>query len=121
MPRDNILMSASRALEGFAATLAFEDLRDERKHARTVTALHALSERCLAHGGRIHLTKNVHASAEVLAAMYGTQLLDFLSIKRQLDPSFVLQNAFFERVFAAPAAVVAADISPSGRKCAKST
>jgi decaprenylphospho-beta-D-ribofuranose 2-oxidase len=107
MPADLTLMSASHDSEGFACTLSFEDVRDEKKRDRVVAALYRLSERCHAHGGRVHLTKNVYALPETMAKMYGPQLERFLALKAELDPDGILRNAFFERVFAEPAALLA--------------
>ncbi len=102
MPEDRILMSASYALQGFACTFSFEDVRSDDKVAQVVAALESLSDLCLAHGGRVHFTKNVHVRPETLHAMYGPRLEAFMALKRRLDPDGVLQNGFFERVFAEP-------------------
>ena len=44
------------------------------------------------------------ADGDPLAKMYADQLPRFLALKGKLDPDGVLRNAFFERVFEAPAA-----------------
>jgi FAD/FMN-containing dehydrogenase len=106
MHEDRTTMSASHGREGFACTLSFEDIRDETRRARVIDALYELSERCHAHGGRVHLTKNVFARPDTLARMYGEQLTRFLEVKRALDPDGILQNRFFERVFSASAALL---------------
>jgi FAD/FMN-containing dehydrogenase len=112
MPADRTLMSASHGREGFACTLSFEDIRDLERRARVIHALYVLSERCYAHGGRVHFTKHVYAEPPTLAKMYGPQLAAFLALKERLDPTGLLRNAFFERVFAAPAALAATSVSP---------
>jgi FAD/FMN-containing dehydrogenase len=102
MPEDRITMSASYELQGFACTLSFEDVRSQDKVAAVVAELEVLSDLCLAHGGRVHLTKNVHVRPETLYAMFGPQLETFMALERRLDPHGVLRNGFFERVFEHP-------------------
>lgn len=99
IPADDILMSASRGLDGFAVSVAFEDL-----NRRTILELHrqlqAASAACAELGGRVHLVKNVYATPEQLYAMYTDAMERFLRLKAQLDPEGILHNSFFERIFA---------------------
>jgi decaprenylphospho-beta-D-ribofuranose 2-oxidase len=98
IPADEILMSASRGINGFAVSVAFEDL-----NRRTILELHrqlqAASTACAKLGGRVHLVKNVYATPEQLHAMYADAIERFLHLKEQLDPEGILHNSFFERVF----------------------
>ena len=102
MPRDRVLMSASRDLEGFACTLAFEDIREPDKRSRVVKSLRELSDIAVGHAGRVHLTKNVHVSESALRKMYGGPLRKLQDHKRACDPEHRLTNRFLERVFEAP-------------------
>jgi hypothetical protein len=106
MPKDDILMSASRGIEGFACTLAFEDIRYASRRDRTVQAMMKLSERCLDFGGRVHFTKNVYTAPDILGKMYEHQLPAFLELKAELDPDGLLRNGFYDRCFAQPAAAL---------------
>ena len=98
IPADDMLMSASRALDGFAVSVAFEDL-----DTRTILELHrqlqAASALCAEQGGRVHLVKNVYATPEQLYGMYTDDMERFLRLKEQVDPEGFLHNSFFERVF----------------------
>jgi decaprenylphospho-beta-D-ribofuranose 2-oxidase len=98
IPSDDMLMSASRALDGFAVSVAFEDL-----DTRTILELHrqlqAASAQCAKLGGRVHLVKNVYATPEHLYEMYTVDMEHFLRLKEQVDPEGLLHNSFFERVF----------------------
>jgi decaprenylphospho-beta-D-ribofuranose 2-oxidase len=62
-------------------------------------ALVQLSRACRALGGRVRLTKNVHADPEDLAAMYAQTLPRFRELKRRLDPDGLIRNEFLNRVF----------------------
>lgn len=99
MPRDRILMSASYDQPGFAITLAFQDIADAEQRDAVIAVLKELSRICGDLDGRIHLTKNVYADDAVLFAMYGERMEAFLRLKQSLDPSGVLRNRFFDRIF----------------------
>src|SRR5262245_54301962 len=97
-PSDRALLSATHQLDGFVVSFAFSPITRGR-HARTRDALVQLSKVCRSLGGRVQLTKNVHADAEDLAAMYEATLPRFRELKRRLDPDGLIRNAFLERVF----------------------
>ena len=48
-------------------------------------------------GGRVHLVKNVFASKQTLAKMYGEGAERFFALKSELDPAGILRNDFLER------------------------
>lgn len=98
LPADDILLSPSHDLAGYAVSLAFEDLSG-RKVAKLKSALRQLSGLCADLGGRVYLVKNVEATPEQIAAMYGPNLDRFLALKRRLDPEGILRNEFFDRLF----------------------
>jgi len=98
IPGDDMLMSASRALDGYAVSVAFEDL-DKRTILELHRQLQAASARCAELGGRVHLVKNVYATPEQLYGMYSGDMEHFLRLKEQVDPEGFLHNSFFERVF----------------------
>lgn len=97
---------------GYAVTVAFVT-RDRARAAGLAACLVELSRLCQAFGGHVHLVKNVHAEPEVLAAMHGARIGRMLAVKRRLDPTHVLANAFFERVIVAAAAE---DCPPPSRR-----
>ena len=101
MPRDHILMSASYQQEGFACSVAFEDVRAGTKCHAVEQLLCDLTHLCGNLGGRVHFTKHVFAAPDDLCRMYGPQIEKFLALKRHCDPQMMLRNAFFERVFLA--------------------
>jgi len=49
--------------------------------------------------GRVYLVKNVFASKETLAAMYGDHAVESFRLKRELDPGGVLRDPSLERTF----------------------
>lgn len=95
---DRALLSATHSLDGFVVSFAFSP-RTRGRGARVQDALVRLSKECRALGGRVRLTKNVHADPDDLAAMYAATLPRFRELKRQLDPDGVIRNEFLERVF----------------------
>lgn len=98
VPRSTMLLASSFELDGVLVSFGFETSRRSRLR-RVRSALTELATRCRELGGRVHLVKNVHASADDLAAMYGHALPAFAAWKRRLDPHRLIRNAFLERVF----------------------
>ncbi|HMJ16245.1 MAG TPA: D-arabinono-1,4-lactone oxidase, partial [Polyangiaceae bacterium] len=96
-PSSSAVLSASSGLPGLLITFGFESSSRSRLHA-VRSALRNLSARCGEMGGRVQLTKSVHASAEDLAGMYAHALPRFGALKQRLDPQRVLRNEFLERV-----------------------
>lgn len=99
MPCDRILMSASYDMPGFAITVAFQDIPKQSHRDEVIAVLKTISRACQEVGGRLHLTKNVYVDDEVIRAMYADRAAKFLRLKDELDPSGVLRNRFFDRVF----------------------
>ena len=97
-PSDEGLMSATHRLPGFVVTFAFEPRTDARRH-RIERALTTLSHECGRLGGRVHLTKSVHADKDDLAEMYAATLPRFRALRDQLDPMHLLRNPFLEDLF----------------------
>jgi decaprenylphospho-beta-D-ribofuranose 2-oxidase len=91
------MLSSTRGFDGFLVSVAFEPSAP-RTAARVQECMMSLSRRCLELGGRVHLTKNVYASASDLETMYGTALDEFFAQKARVDPSGVLCNGFLEKV-----------------------
>jgi decaprenylphospho-beta-D-ribofuranose 2-oxidase len=100
LPRDlPFLLSASADLPGFAVSYAFETSKRatlERAKEAFNELADVLWERFQ---GRVYLVKNVFASRETLAAMYGDHAVEFFRLKRELDPAGVLKDQFLERTF----------------------
>jgi len=97
-PADRALLSASHGRDGFVVSFAFSP-RTRGRLARIRDALVRLSKECRGLGGRVRLTKNVHADVDDLAAMYEATLPRFHALKRRLDPDGLIRNDFLERVF----------------------
>ena len=97
-PPDRALLSATHGAGGFLVSFAFAPLTRGRL-ARVRGALVRLSGDCRALGGRVRLTKNVHADPDDLAAMYAATLPQFRELKRRLDPDGLIRNEFLDRVF----------------------
>lgn len=98
IPGDDALLSASRGLDGFAVTLAFET-RSRGDLPLREDALRELSHACLAVGGRVHLGKTVCATRGVLRDMYAGVLGELRALKDLHDPRRVLANRFLEERF----------------------
>jgi decaprenylphospho-beta-D-ribofuranose 2-oxidase len=103
LPRSSCLLSSAHELPGFCVSFVFAGLR-RAKHQRVHRCLVALNEACLRAGGRIHLVKNVCASKEQIARMYGNALPEFRALKAKHDPQGVLRNDFFTRTLASGSA-----------------
>jgi decaprenylphospho-beta-D-ribofuranose 2-oxidase len=95
---DDFLMSSNNGLAGFAISIAFQHLT-LRKMSVLDAVLRDLSDVCAELGGRVYLVKNVHASHDQLAGMYGENMAQFRALKGELDPDGVLKNGFYDRVF----------------------
>lgn len=101
IPRDTrgFLLSATRSMNAFSVTLAFEHLGEDTQWARSVTELlGALSRRCLAYGGKVHLVKNVIADDEVLRTMYADVIPTLRDLRARVDPQGVLTNEIGRRL-----------------------
>jgi decaprenylphospho-beta-D-ribofuranose 2-oxidase len=96
-------LSVSAGMAGYAVTYAFET-SNKGKLARAQDAFESLSDTLWEmFRGRVYLVKNVHASQETLANMYGSNAAAFFAIKKKFDPSDVLRNEFYDRIFGDPA------------------
>jgi decaprenylphospho-beta-D-ribofuranose 2-oxidase len=93
---DDFVMSANNGLEGYAVSVAFDDL-NKRRIETLSRELVAFSDRCHQMGGRVYLVKNVHATTQQLHRMYAHAMPPFLEMKRRLDPRGILRNEFFSR------------------------
>ena len=102
LPKDfpfPFLLSASADLAGFAVSYAFET-SDEDEIERVKVAFSDLADVLWEKfGGRVYLVKNVCAKQGTLATMYGDNAIEFLGLKGELDPGWVLRNAFLDRTF----------------------
>jgi FAD/FMN-containing dehydrogenase len=100
LPADEpFLLSSTASGAGFAVSYAFETSRRStlRKVQEAFSDLaDILWERF---GGRVHLVKNVFASQQTLAEMYGESAQRFFALKRELDPAGIFRNDFLERTF----------------------
>lgn len=112
-------LSATAESGGFAITLTY--LRpDDSRRVKIQHELRALTARCLAHGGRIHLVKSVEVGSQAdLEATYGAQFAYFRALKARYDPHGQLVNDFYRRILvpaAAPAVGAARAARREGRR-----
>ncbi|MCB9640963.1 MAG: FAD-binding oxidoreductase [Myxococcales bacterium] len=98
LPADSFLLSPNYQRGGFAVTMAFIDLRKDR-FDRTREVLELLSERCLARGGRLWLTKNAFASSACLGEMFAHVREPIRQLKTQVDPEHLIRSRFIEKIF----------------------
>ncbi len=101
LPADHFFLSPNYQRAGFAVTMAFIDLRGDR-FGRTCAVLEQLSERCLARGGRLWLTKNAFASPTCLSAMFEPIRAPIMRLKQQADPHHLIRSPFLEKIFSLP-------------------
>jgi decaprenylphospho-beta-D-ribofuranose 2-oxidase len=100
LPGDEpFLMSSTAAGAGFAVSYAFETARQSHLSGASAAFIELADLLWERFGGRVHLVKNVVASKETLAKMYGESAERFLALKRELDPAGILRNDFLERTF----------------------
>jgi len=100
LPRDEpFMLSSTAGGPGFAVSYAFETSRQSRLDGAR-EAFNELADLLWEDfGGRVHLVKNVCASQQTLAKMYGEGIGRFLALKRELDPAWILNNDFLEQHF----------------------
>ena len=92
-------LSANAGKAGFAVSYAFET-SDEDRLRRIRRVLAELADKLAEqYDGRVYLVKNVYASQHTLANMYDETVIEFLKIKRELDPKRLLENDFLDRTF----------------------
>jgi decaprenylphospho-beta-D-ribofuranose 2-oxidase len=92
-------LSASADLPGFAVSYAFET-SNRKTIERVKQAFSELADVLWEKfGGRVYLVKNVFVEQATLASMYGDYAVEFVRLKRELDPGAVLRNDFLERTF----------------------
>lgn len=92
-------LSANAGKAGFAVSYAFET-SDEDRLRRIKRVLAELAEELVeSYDGRVYLVKNVYATQQTLARMYEETVIDFLKIKKELDPDRLLENDFLDRTF----------------------
>jgi decaprenylphospho-beta-D-ribofuranose 2-oxidase len=100
LPGDEpFLMSSTASGAGFAVSYAFETSRQSHLQGASDAFIELADLLWERFGGRVHLVKNVVASKETLAKMYGESAERFLALKRELDPAGILRNDFLERTF----------------------
>ena len=100
VPADaRFLLSASAELPGFAVSYAFETSNAGTLEKAKETFRELADILLTDYGGRVYLVKDVYASRETLATMYGQNAIDFFRLKRELDPHCILRNEFLERTF----------------------
>lgn len=95
--RGRCMLSPTRALDGFAVTLAYQT-RDGERQPAVRRLLRSLAQRCAARGGRVSLVKNVHVRDRTLRAMYGEGLSEFRALKAELDPGGLFTSQLLERL-----------------------
>ncbi|HEX4341273.1 MAG TPA: FAD-binding oxidoreductase [Polyangiaceae bacterium] len=99
VPPDEFLMSASNNLPSYLVTIAFSNVNAPVMPAVLNDFLCDASRDCRLLGGRVHLVKNIVADPADLRAMYGDAAREMLRLKSAYDPTGVLRNEFFGRVF----------------------
>jgi FAD/FMN-containing dehydrogenase len=98
LPEDqDFVMSSTRKMAGYAVNIAFVGTSDAQT-PRVIRLFTELADRCLALGGRVHLTKNVFARPETLRAMYAESLATMAELGGRVDPTGTFRSAFLERV-----------------------
>ena len=101
IPKDKtpFVLSATRDMDAFAVTFAFEALDGDGAWAARVASLFkGLSVLCAAANGRVHLVKDVIADDAVLQAMYKDAVPELRALRLQVDPEGQLWNEIGERL-----------------------
>ncbi len=95
---EKFVLSSNHDISGYAITITFEDpLRASFPEEEAAYA--EIAESCENMGGRVHLVKNVFASAESLRRAYAWGVGRVTELKAQYDPTRMLSNGFWRRVF----------------------
>jgi FAD/FMN-containing dehydrogenase len=100
IPQDTrgFLLSATRSMNAFAVTLAFEHLGDAAPMEKVRSLFTSLSRRCHAYEGRVHLVKNVIADDAVLREMYADVIPTLRDLRARVDPRGALTNEIGARL-----------------------
>lgn len=100
IPQDTrgFLLSATRTMNAFSVTLAFEHLGDAAPMEKVRQLFTWLSQRCWAYGGKVHLVKNVIADDAVLRAMYADVIPTLHALRTRVDPRGALTNEIGRRL-----------------------
>jgi len=98
LPEDEpFALSSTRGQAGFAVTLTLDGTLRDADMYRVERLLGGLSALALRLGGRVHLTKNVFASSDTVAAMYRDGLRELAELRKRYDPQGVLTSDFARR------------------------
>ena len=98
LPEDEpFVLSSTSSGAGFAVSYAFETSRRSTLEGAREAFVELSDMLWQRYGGRVHLVKNVCASKETLAQMYGDGAKRFFELKADLDPDWILRNDFLER------------------------
>lgn len=100
IPQDTrgFLLSATRSMNAFSVTLAFEHLGDAAPMEKVKSLFTWLSRRCHAYEGRVHLVKNVIADDAVLREMYADVIPTLRDLRARVDPRGALTNEIGARL-----------------------
>ena len=97
LPEDDGLMSPVRGYEACLVTPVRQGVA--RGAVERVRMLFMrLSEVCASLGGRVSLTKHVHVDPDVFQQMYGSALIEFSQLRRELDPQHTLRSGLYDRL-----------------------
>jgi len=100
LPADEgFALSSTRGRGGYALTLTFEGIRDLAHAHRVRACCLDLARETEALGGRVHLTKNVFATAEDLSTTYAEGIAQMAEAKRTYDPNGRFGSEFTDRLF----------------------
>ncbi|MFO0629760.1 MAG: FAD-binding protein [Polyangiales bacterium] len=100
IPQDTrgFLLSATRSMNAFAVTFAFEARGEDARMDKARAFFTDLSARCLAARGKVHLVKNVVADDVVLRAMYDDVRPALRALRARVDPDDALTNEIGQRL-----------------------
>lgn len=105
IPKGRALLSSNPDGPAIAVTVAVEDGVDYGRNGwgDPKAAFRALSrELWAAHGVRVHLTKNLHAEPEDLAAMYGGATERLRALRADIDPAAIFGSSFLDSTLPSP-------------------
>jgi FAD/FMN-containing dehydrogenase len=91
---DNFLTYAPT--DAFAIVLYLNQTTDREGNERMGKLTRDLIDLCAAHGGRFFLPYQLHYTAEQLQRSY-PEIGEFFKAKRELDPTLVFSNTFYEK------------------------
>ena len=97
IPQDEpFILSTSRYTDGFHVNTTFMDYVDKTTVFNFFAHLNEMADQM---GGKVYLAKNCFIQPDLLEKMHHSEIEEFVKVKKQYDPNFLITSNFFETHF----------------------